>query len=107
MNDLDRRSSIGLPSWLGNPPRAMYWHMLANEETMNRNTYLGKAAWLVIGIYEVLCPNGAMLCEVLDSHIARQPLLMRAIIFYTALHAANLLPERYDVIYQTAKRMRH
>lgn len=107
MNDLDRRSRAGLLGWLGDPPRAMYWHMLANEETMNRNTYLGKAAWLAIGIYEMACPHGAMLCEVLDDHITRQPILMRGIIFYTALHAANLLPQRYDLIYQLAVRLHH
>lgn len=62
----------------------------------------GDVAWALIVAYEIGCPSGELLCESFDRRITRHPILTRLVIFYTSLHVANMLPTRFDLIYQVA-----
>ena len=48
-------------------------------------------------------PAGRMLSEAFDRRITRHPWLTRALIAYTAMHCANLLPEKLDIYHQAAR----
>ena len=70
----------------------------------------GEIAWLVIIAYEVVCPRGELLSEVLDRHLPVGARYHRAatlaVIAYTAAHCSNLLPERADVYLMLARNRR-
>ena len=57
-------------------------------------------AWTFIVTYEVLAREGELLSNAFDD--TKRPWLTRAAIIYTALHCANLLPERLDIYARTA-----
>ena len=70
-----------------------------------------KIAWgaLISGVfaYDMLAPPNETLSEGVDSAIERSSLLTNTAIAATALHLANILPERVDPIHQVGKRARH
>lgn len=57
-------------------------------------------AWALIGVgvlaYEIACPEGELLSEGVDRALERHPKATVAAIGITALHLANLIPERLD-----------
>lgn len=69
-----------------------------------------KRAWAAIGLgvlaYELACPQGELLSEGADVAVTGHPYLTRAAIGITALHLANIIPERYDPIHQLVKTFR-
>lgn len=61
-----------------------------------------KQAWalLAAGVfsYEIYCKDGELLSEAVDHWLVSRPILTRTIIAAFALHLANALPMRYDVV---------
>jgi|GEM_PF-2060177 len=61
-----------------------------------------RQAWALIAAgvlgYEVVCKDGQLLSQCVDEWLASNPILTRAAIAALALHLANALPERYDVV---------
>lgn len=60
-------------------------------------------AWAALGVgvaaYEVMCPKGETLSEGVDRALERHPAARAAtigLIAVTAMHLANILPERFD-----------
>lgn len=67
----------------------------------------GDKAWQVIlggvAIYEMVCPKGELLSESADRFLERHQRLGKALIYYTAAHIANDLPDRGDLFHQFTK----
>lgn len=57
-------------------------------------------AWGAILAYEMVAPPGELLSEGADRSLSRYPILTRVAIGVTALHLANLLPEKYDPLHR-------
>jgi hypothetical protein len=61
-----------------------------------------KQAWLLLAAgvfsYEIYCKDGELLSDGVDEWLVSKPVLTRAIIAALALHLANALPVRYDVV---------
>ncbi len=60
----------------------------------------GVTMWSFLGgavlAYELLCPAGDTLSEVVDRGIVKHPVLTIGAIGVTAAHLANILPGRFD-----------
>lgn len=67
-------------------------------------------AWGVLGAgvvgFNILSSPGNTLSECADRAIEKHPLPTRLAIGAVALHLANLIPERWDVIHQTFRLMK-
>ena len=61
-----------------------------------------KQAWalLATGVlsYEFYCKDGELLSECVDRWLLSRPILTRAVIAALALHLANAVPVRYDIV---------
>jgi len=57
-------------------------------------------------VYDLRCPPGGTISEVTDKLIEKHPVATRIAIGATALHLANLLPQRVDIIHQAFKRIK-
>ena len=61
-----------------------------------------KQAWalLATGVlsYEFYCKDGELLSEGVDRWLLSRPILTRAVIAALALHLANAVPVRYDLV---------
>jgi hypothetical protein len=66
-------------------------------QTMNARQAWALIAAGVLG-YEVVCKDGQLLSQCVDEWLASSPILTRAAIAALALHLANAVPERYDVV---------
>lgn len=66
-----------------------------------------KRTWLAIGAlvvaHEALCGSGELLSEGVDKAIEKHPVAVPAVIGYTALHLANLLPPKIDLFHHLTK----
>lgn len=66
-----------------------------------------KAVWLGIGAivlaHDVLCRDGDTLSEAVDSALESHKAITLGAIAITAMHLANLLPEKIDPIHQFAE----
>ena len=68
---------------------------------------------LIAGVlaYEVACAEGELLSEGFDRLVERHPLWPRVVVVAVALHVANLIPPRLDVVHlvfqSTRDRARH
>lgn len=64
---------------------------------------LGAKAWAALGLgilaYEGLCPDGELLSEQCDRWLESYPVSTRAAIAVVALHLANGLPDRFDLVH--------
>jgi hypothetical protein len=56
--------------------------------------------------YDLLCEPGGTFSEVADKAIDRHPIATRVAIGAVALHVANMIPERYDIVTQAFKRIK-
>lgn len=56
-----------------------------------------------ISLYELVCPPNEMISHGFDRMIDKHPVATRVAIGYTALHLANLLPEKLDLFSQTSQ----
>lgn len=73
----------------------------------------GTLAWLALGIgiitYEIHAPEGQLMSEAVDRALERSAVskaITLAAIGCTALHLANLLPERIDIFKQGCELLR-
>lgn len=70
----------------------------------------GELAWAGIVAYEILCPKGELLSEVLDRLMPvrhpRKCIAVRAFIVYTAAHCANILDPKFDIYQWLAAKAR-
>jgi hypothetical protein len=61
-----------------------------------------KHAWtslaVVVMAYEIACSEGELLSEGVDKWLAANPILTRSVIAALALHLANALPVRFDLV---------
>jgi hypothetical protein len=61
-----------------------------------------KQAWglLAAGVfsYEISCREGELLSECVDKWLVSKPMLTRIVIAALALHLANAVPARYDLV---------
>lgn len=68
-------------------------------------------AWIALATgvvaYDVLAPPGQTLSEGADHYMLRHPWVTRAVAAAVAGHVCNLLPNRFDVIHQMFKAVRH
>lgn len=69
-----------------------------------RELPVGDRAWIgllgSVAVYEACAPPKQLLSESMDRMIAKHPIATRAVIGYTALHLANLLPPKIDIFHQ-------
>lgn len=56
--------------------------------------------------YDLLCKPGGTISEAVDGIIDKHPVATRVAIGATALHLANAIPEKYDVISQAFKQIK-
>lgn len=60
-------------------------------------------AWGAIVAYEAIAPEGQLLSEGADRAILKYPVATKLAIGVTALHLANLIPDRFDPLHQGLK----
>lgn len=75
--------------------QGVFREVIQPELTAER-TWVGLG--VVIGLHEALCGSNEMLSHGVDRMIEKHPVATRLAIGVTALHLANLLPEKIDPI---------
>lgn len=56
-----------------------------------------------VALWDVFCKDGETWSEGVDRFIEKHPVATPLAIGYTALHLANMLPERLDLFHQATK----
>lgn len=63
-------------------------------------------AWLTLAagvvVYESQAAEGELLSNAVDRYLLRHPWLVRFVIFATAAHLANAIPDRWDIYHRVA-----
>jgi hypothetical protein len=72
-----------------------------------RLVHYGDLAWLAIVAYDLTVPDDEQLCGAVDRWSLHHKWVTRAVIAYVALHVADLLPRRYDILNHVANVLRH
>jgi hypothetical protein len=72
-----------------------------------RLIHYGDLAWLIIAAYDLTVSDEEQLCGRVDSWSLHHKWVTRSVIAYVALHVADLLPQRYDVLNWIANVLRH
>lgn len=75
-----------------------------------RDQPAGDKAWQVLlgsaAVYEALAPQNELLSESADRWIEKHPVIVPAVIGYTALHIMNRLPSKIDIFHQATRVLR-